>query len=389
MNPPQEPFNRQINSEAAEWFVEFNTAEPDEEARRRFDAWLRASPQHTRAYLEMFPIWQDAGSLGIAEDRPADELIALARSATNIVPLDVPHTQDHARAEPAPGVKPRAAGAFVTRLANARFYALAASVLFCVAAAALYGYAQRGVYETGIGEQRVVALGDGTTIELNARSRLKVRYSERLRSIELRQGQALFSVARDPARPFIVDANGTQVRAIGTQFDVYRKRSGTVVTVLEGRVAILPAGAPAHVGIQSPRPGSASSSEPSTQPLQQGVETNGRTLAATSGETLLSAGEQLAVTGVAATRASRADVAAATAWRERRVIFSSTALSDVVEEFNRYNERQLVVRDETLGTLNISGVFSTTDLPSLVRFLRAQPGIAVDEDESEIRIGLR
>src|SRR5690606_26847429 len=88
------------------------------------------------------------------------------------------------------------------------------------------------------GEQRTVTLADGSVIELNARSRIKVRYADRERAIDLLQGQALFRVAKDPTKPFIVASGGTYVRAVGTQFDVYKKSVGTVVTVVEGRVAV-------------------------------------------------------------------------------------------------------------------------------------------------------
>src|SRR5262249_53251968 len=118
-------------------------------------------------------------------------------------------------------------------------YLKAASfVIVCLAAAAAYWWAGNPVYSTDIGEQRTIALKDGSRVELNARSKIKVLYSKERRSIELIEGQALFSVAKDPTRPFVVSSGNARVRAVGTQFDLYRKPVGTVVTVVEGRVAV-------------------------------------------------------------------------------------------------------------------------------------------------------
>src|SRR5205807_1325966 len=100
------------------------------------------------------------------------------------------------------------------------------------------------VYATAIGEQRSVVLKDGSMIQLNSRSRVEVRYTDHDRKIALKEGQALFTVARDTQRPFLVSAGDTAVRAVGTQFDVNRLETEIVVTVLEGKVAVESPGTP-------------------------------------------------------------------------------------------------------------------------------------------------
>ena len=93
------------------------------------------------------------------------------------------------------------------------------------------------------------------------------------------------------------------------------------------------------------------------------------------------------VNGIGARRAcATLLIASATAWREREIVFESATLSDVAEEFNRYNQRQLVIKDPTLYGFHISGVFSSTDPDSLIRFLRQRPGVTVTEMNGEIRI---
>jgi transmembrane sensor len=230
-----------------------------------------------------------------------------------------------------------------------------------------------GVYATDIGEQRTVRLADGSTVELNALSRITVTLSKTLRDIELTRGQALFHVAKDGARPFIVQSEGVTVGAVGTQFDVYRKRNGTTVTVLEGEVAVVPKrdsraereedSAPSILGSRS----------------DEAAGTNGATI-------LVSAGEQVTVTPHDVQRRHKADVAAATAWVEQRLIFDATPLGDVADEFNRYNTRKLVIADPALRSVGISGVYSTADPASLVGFLRAQPDLHVTETDAEIRV---
>jgi transmembrane sensor len=83
---------------------------------------------------------------------------------------------------------------------------------------------------------------------------------------------------------------------------------------------------------------------------------------------------------------ARADIVATTAWLQRRLIFDGSKLSDVVQEFNRYNKRQLVIENAQLSDFHVSGIYSSTDPASLIRFLREQPGMQVTESDNEVRI---
>jgi transmembrane sensor len=214
-------------------------------------------------------------------------------------------------------------------------------------------------YTTVIGELRTVTLADGSRIELNARSKIKVKFDDSRRYVELLEGQALFSVAKDAARPFIVRSDGTDVKAVGTQFDVNRKASGTVVTVMEGRVAV-------------------------SQPARERAISAGA--GAAMSRVLLSPGEQVTVTEHTIVAPQKANLAAATAWTEGLLMFDSAALSEVVQEFNRHNMKPLVIADERLLDLRISGIFPATGAERLTRFLHERFGIAVQEREDAIRL---
>jgi transmembrane sensor len=92
------------------------------------------------------------------------------------------------------------------------------------------------------------------------------------------------------------------------------------------------------------------------------------------------------VTSQLAQLAEHANIAAATAWTQRQIVFDSATLAEVAEEFNRYNSRQLIVDAPESYPFHISGVFSSTDPESLIRFLRVRPDVHVTETRSEIRI---
>jgi len=369
----------QIHEEACEWFVEFRAGEPSEALRKAYLAWLQESPTHMAAYLEVAALWHDTAAVNRDGRWTVDELMRQAAvDADNVVSLEAASTRvavtDCDRA-----LSPVQAVPAARNRIRTVFVSLAASILFVVIIGTATWYTERGTYSTDFGEQRSVTLADGSTVQLNARTKLRVRFTERERGVELIRGQALFQVAKNPARPFVVTSGDTRVRAVGTQFDVYQKRRGTVVTVVEGKVAVFGrrAGSAAigNDGVVQPKVsaqhGSARESEASAQPI------------------LVSAGERLTVWAMEpATAGSQIpepiNVTAATAWTQRQLVFESTPLSEVVDEFNRYNERQLVIHDAALGSFQIDGVFSSTDPASLIQFLRARAGVQVTETSSAI-----
>jgi transmembrane sensor len=354
--------NAQIYDEASEWLVEFRTGEVDTPGRKKFTAWLRSSPEHMRAYLELAAIWNEGAHLDPEHRFDADQLSELA-AGDNVIPLD---------RRPAVEAPTRERGA----RSGITLFAVAASVLVAIGGA--WGYLERNTYSTGIGEQRSLALEDGSTVELNSDSKIRVHFSAERRTIDLIEGQALFHVAKDAARPFIVRSDDTKVRAVGTEFDVYRKMTGTTVSVVEGRVAVLDPRAE-----QSPKQQATVGSAKGENPSGEGP---GEGPVAGAGEFLLAAGEQAIVTAQSTEKPKKPNVAAATAWTQRRLVFDSATLADVAEEFNRYNRRRLVIKSPELAEFHITGVFASTDPKSLIRFLQARPEIVVTEKSNEILI---
>lgn len=412
--------NTQIYDEATDWLVRNREGTLDPHDKRRFDMWLRKSPQHVCAYLEMSKVWEDVSFIDPNLNASAEELIARARAEANVFPLAVP-----APAEPrireaenlpiapiAPLERdgrqtPHSRFAFEQRKgrANSRegetflrarghrpaLAAVAASMLLAVVTGTWF-FTQRNTYTTGIGEQRSIVLSDGSTIQLNTGSRVRVRYSDAERDVDLLEGQALFRVAKNHDRPFVVDTNGARVRAVGTEFDVYRKYGGTVVTVIEGKVAVL--GKPHALSTSADSAGEAPSVPVSgIVPMRPAPPTPTPLVRAAIPDAIyVTAGEQLTVSAVIPANAEiqvptpkPANVAAATAWTRRSLEFDSTPLREVAEEFNRYNVRKLIIADPSLSDIRIGGTFSS-DPGLLVRFLRKQPELVVEETDQEIRI---
>jgi transmembrane sensor len=401
--------DRLILEEASEWFVDFRVGDVDASAREQFDEWLRRSPEHIRAYMEIAKTYVELPAMKLGGSLNVDALIAYAHAGENVVPFDNtdtvrPHAPQTMAAETRHAEQlSRRAGKPPRR----RFLAAAASVLVLTLAGAAWWKAERyPLYATDIGERRSITLADGSTVDLNARSKIRIEFLRDERHVELLEGQALFQVAKDKTRPFIVRSGDASIRAVGTQFDVYRKVNGTTVTVLEGRVAVY---STAQVAASAPPPASAppanagsphASARSAAEPLAASRPASGSAPSlpdeppglapndpSGSAAIFLSAGEQVTVTPAQVLPTpARADIAATTAWTQRRLIFDGSKLSDVVQEFNRYNRRQLVIEDVQLTDFHVSGVYSSTDPASLIRFLREQPGVKVTEDDNEVRI---
>ncbi|HEY5760958.1 MAG TPA: FecR domain-containing protein [Steroidobacter sp.] len=350
----QARLNAQIYSEASEWFINCRSGALDDDKRRRFDAWLRQSPQHLSAYLELAAIWDEGPSLDAERRWDTDTLIAEALAdQSNVTPLIT-----------TPTVRAPAT------ISHARWAAVVAFMAIGLAAFVWVYLFREPIYVTQVGEQRSITLPDGSTMELNSRSKVRVRYSEQERALELLEGQALFRVAKNPSRPFIVTSDGTRVRAVGTQFDVNKKREGTVVTVVEGRVSVLTDVSDAHIDPIAVNVSESMPQLPHESRAGEGI--------------LLAAGEQISVKDQAAEKIQQPDVARAIAWTQKQLVFKAATLTEVAEEFNRYNQRQLVVRDPELYDFHISGVFASSDPGALLQFLRERAGVHVVESDTAI-----
>lgn len=351
--------NQQIYEEAGEWFTRMRDGESDPAVRNELMNWLRRSPEHVGAYLDIAAVWVESKHVAVDADVDLQKRVARARADLNITEFLPKRVRDSKNGRRWKVMQPVAVAAAATLVVVGAWF-----------------FSQRNTYATSPGEQRSLALPDGSTVELNSRSRLRVHFSADERTVELLEGQALFRVRKESARPFIVRSNGASVRAVGTEFDVYRKRGGTIVTVIEGRVAVVP-------------PDVAAAGKESVEPVRR--ESGSPPRVAGSGAVVargiyLTAGEQLTVTPRSTPRPVRVNIAAATAWTQRLLVFEFTPLAEAAEEFNRYNDRRLVVEGAALRDFKISAMFRSTDPGSLVRYMQSQPAVRIEEAGDTIRI---
>ena len=312
-------------AEAAAWLARLESTGRTEATEAGLRAWLEADASHRTAFEKAMDLWA-------------------------ILPGAAALRDGASAGEPEPGL---AFGAWLAK--RARSLALVASLLLVVLISGWWVLQQPTGYSTAVGEQKVATLEDGTRIALNTDTHLNVRYEEKRRSIVLDDGEAMFEVARNPARPFVVTAGNKSVTAIGTSF-IVRKTGGVVtVTLISGKVRVdthpSAAGAPA---VQS---------------------------------TMLTPGERFAAAGDAAAMVTPVSSEAATAWRRGQVMFNDMPLSAAIAELNRYGGPQIDVADPRLGGLTVSGVFATNDTAEFADAVAALHGLTVDRDAGRIRLG--
>jgi len=351
-----------LAEEAAHWLLELE--EPDSATLSRFAAWLEISPRHVEEFLLASAVWKELEHVDRARRLDIERLVEDARNTVHTI--GAPST-GAGGASPGP-----------TRTRRVRRIALAAAA---VGATLLVGLAlwraphgQPHSYATVRGEQRALKLEDGSVVYLNTQSRVEVSFSKDVRVIRLLEGEAMFNVEHDAARPFRVMAGPTVIQAIGTRFNVYRNAVGATVSVVEGVVQI------------SPETASAARREAHTPDARLPADAG----PAEHHRARVSAGEQASISadGEIITR-SVPDLAQIVSWRERRLVFRAERLEDVATQFNRYNAVQIRVEDEALRGKQITGVFDADDPRSFVQFLQRDSTLAVEDGGGEIAIRRR
>jgi transmembrane sensor len=217
-------------------------------------------------------------------------------------------------------------------------------------------------FATAIGQRRDVVLSDGSKVTLNTASLIEVHYSPDRRDVRLLEGQAMFQVAKNPDRPFVLSARDRQVTALGTAFDVRIRQDGQVqVLLVEGHVRVDPV-------------------------QRQGLARIIPALARTD----LAPGQQLLTEGAGIVEVAAADVERETAWNRGVLLFRDDSVGDAVKEVNRYSQVQLVVDDPGVARLKVSGIFPTASREDFVAALEAlYPVRARAEQGGTIRIGWR
>jgi transmembrane sensor len=310
--------SRTARAEASAWIVKLHGPGRTPELEAALRTWLAASPENAYQFERVTEVW-DAGAM------------------------------------PVPGVPRIARDQFKrdSRNLQPRRWLLATATVLVVVGAGSWSadtlWLNPG-YITGIGEQRILRLPDGSRVTLSSDSSVTVSYRRHERRVALDHGEAFFEVAKLSLRPFRVRAGERQIEALGTSFDVRRESQQITVTLVDGKVAV-------------------SDLEQSTP---QATLTKGQRIRLSSSH--------------AAPRLDEPRIEAVTAWRRGEVMLDSTPLAEAVAEMNRYDQRALVIDDPSIATVTISGVYHTGDSELFADMVARLYGLGVEHRDGRIHL---
>jgi transmembrane sensor len=339
-----------IAQEAADWFVA-NRASLTGRERHNFAAWLKASPVHVEEYLLISGVARDLHVACETAESSLESLLARAR-LENDTPVESIWSRIVTGVREFPSRRWQTAAVTMAAFVVLSFGLLAWWNLRPAPHAAAPTSMTVLHFETHHGEQQTHLLADNSVLHLNSDSSVTVRYSPTERLVRLFSGEAAFEVRHAADRPFRVFAGSAEVVDVGTQFDVRLEENSTVVTVVEGLVAVAPS--------NQSRP---------TQSVQLGADQQ---------MTVREAEWPATVVPVDAERS--------TAWLHRQISFEHEPLARVVTEFNRYASKPIEITTPALKKLQISGVFSIDDTDAFVAFLRSLEGVHVEVTDTQIRV---
>lgn len=347
MNPnsnPPSPDLRTAEHEAAAWALRIQSGLRSED-HRELEAWLKRDARHASILAEM-------NETSRLLDRLRDPALAGADAPCDEIPF----------------------GADVTRAGRPRRWFVPVS-LAAAAVLAIVGILSTtspgssrnysASFATAAGVSQTVQLPDGSVLRLNTNSAVVADYTAKERRVHLTRGEAFFSVAKNPQRPFWVDAGAVSVRAVGTEFNVRFRPESVEVLVKEGKVSVNPStvkpsisvpdnSAPAHLIVAGEQ------ATVSLPPMRANKP------------------PQVLVAPVDAQR-----MESALAWQQGRLEFTDTPLGEVVTEFNRYNRHQLAIGDPSLHSEPFGGTFAPQGYEAFLEVLEQSFGIVGERHGNE------
>jgi transmembrane sensor len=296
------------DAEAVAWVIRLTSGDASVAERAAFEHWLTESPIHEVAFGEARKLW-----LGLGDILPTPVVVASAASASN------------------PPVLAR------RRLQPSSVVALAASIALLVGVGAKYMSSWRYDHVTAPGQREVVALADGSRVQLSGDSAIDIRYGADVRRVRLVRGEAYFDVVHDAQRPFVVDAGDDAVHDIGTAFSVRLEGDGVEVVVERGAVEVT--GGAAAVMLEP------------NQRVRYGKGRNARVEPANIIEDL--------------------------AWTSGRLILEDRSLREVVDELNRYFASSVVLLGGEIGARRINAVVDLDHIDAWLDALQDSQGVRV------------
>jgi len=306
-----------INAEAAQWIERRDCDDWNDADQTELNAWLEQSPAHRATFWRLEAAWKDTNRLTAFK----------------------------------PSLRPQREGKPIASRTVFKSIAAVMLVAACgVGAAAYMLQPDWKTYSTTVGGREILTLGDGTKIELNTDSAVRVAQGAHSRRVWLDKGEAYFDVTHDAQRPFTVTVGEHQITDLGTKFVIRRETQALKVSVLDGRVQL--------------------------------EEKNGDTA-----PTVLTKGDIVVATATKLTR-SRApakEIETGLGWRNGVLVFDDRTLADVADEFNRYNTRKLIITGNAAQT-RIAGTFRADNIDAFANTAHRVLGLRVERRGQEILI---
>lgn len=329
-----------IEAEASAWIVQFHNTRPTGEDMEAFHSWLRKSPEHRRTFEQLARTWNKLDGLSQLVFAEQDQ-----QTTANIAPS--------------------------TRLGGSLFrfrFAVAAAILFVVFSVVVFSVRNAvdyprpeqfsAKYTTAIGEQKQVALPDGSGMRLNTRSITNVSYGEDARLIHLVEGEAHFDVFHNAEKPFVVYAGKIAVTAVGTAFSVYLKEDTVDVIVTDGEIKV------------AALPEKVTDSQAPDLNLIDEAET---VASFVEGQRAVFKDKIELVESI-----ELEEIEKKLSWRDGMLIFEGDRLQEVVEEVSRYTPIRIVILDSETRDLKIGGYFPAGNIAPMLDTFEQNFGIDVE-----------
>lgn len=306
----QLPNHKVIMEEASEWMVRLDSSRLSKKEVLELTKWLEQSELHKQTFKDMVQVWDQMDVMeGLSELLPLD---------------DFPKKTSH---EP------------YSRFASP----VMASVFVCVIGLSLFlnhWLSREAIYETSIGVVQNYSMDDGSEITLNTASRIETEFDWRNRNINLQQGEAFFDVAHNEDVPFIVTAGNISVQAVGTAFSVQKIDDVIEVTVTDGKVKI--------ASLDDDLDAGALDVIYASKGQMVKIDKNNKTYLS---------------------NINAEQVAQVLMWQKKMLAFNGEPLRDVIKEFGRYTEIELLIADKETADIRVGGYFRSNDLKGLLRSL--------------------
>ncbi len=343
----QEVPNDEQLDQACAWIARLRSDAVSAADRREFAGWRAQSSANRRAFDEMTELWGDLGALA---QMPIDQLFPESR----------PAIQTTTPASSRPSGRDSRAGSAVAAGWNLPQWLMGGGLVAACLVVTLWvgnqwlggGDFREQTFVTQVGETRTVTLADGSQVQLNTNTELRVAYSREERRTRLLRGEAYFDVARQTARPFTVAAGEANIRVLGTEFNVERNPDSTRVSVTGGVVAV-----------------SEAESAPGLQPESVKLVKNQKVSVSRSG-----LGE-----------VGRTSAEEALDWTRGVLVFEQTPLAEALEELNRYLKVPAAADPSALNRM-LSGTFEVSDPDNTLKAIATALDLQQDHNDPNLTL---